>query len=78
MPNSISILQFKDFERKNLVNRRNFIFAFGLGVFFRQPSMAASIAEFEITKTEKEWREMRSDLEFHVMREEGTERAWCS
>jgi len=33
---------------------------------------------FEVTRTEAEWQEMLTDLEYHVMREEGTERAFTS
>ncbi|WP_047414302.1 peptide-methionine (R)-S-oxide reductase MsrB [Cellulophaga sp. Hel_I_12] len=33
---------------------------------------------FKIVKTEKEWREQLSDIEFYVLREEGTERAFSS
>ncbi|WP_128910631.1 peptide-methionine (R)-S-oxide reductase MsrB [Tropicibacter alexandrii] len=32
----------------------------------------------EVTRTEAEWRAMLTDLEFKVMREEGTERAFTS
>lgn len=33
---------------------------------------------FEVTRTESEWRAMLSDLEYRVMRNEGTERAFTS
>ncbi|WP_296765201.1 peptide-methionine (R)-S-oxide reductase MsrB [Sediminimonas sp.] len=33
---------------------------------------------FEFTRTEAEWKAMLTDLEYHVMREEGTERAFTS
>ena len=41
---------------------------------------AASAAEerFEISRSEAEWRAMLSDLEYEVMREEATERAYTS
>jgi peptide-methionine (R)-S-oxide reductase len=39
-------------------------------------TMAAQ--EFEVTRTEAEWRSMLSEAEYYVMREEGTERAGSS
>lgn len=33
---------------------------------------------FEVTRTDAEWRAMLSDLEYRVMRQEGTERAFTS
>lgn len=33
---------------------------------------------FEVTRTDEEWRAMLSDLEYNVMREEGTERSGTS
>ncbi|MDP5231562.1 MAG: peptide-methionine (R)-S-oxide reductase MsrB [Cellulophaga sp.] len=33
---------------------------------------------FKVVKTEKEWREQLTDIEFFVLREEGTERAFTS
>lgn len=35
-------------------------------------------AEFEVTRTDKEWRAMLSDLQYQVMRKEATERAGSS
>ncbi|TCO69212.1 peptide-methionine (R)-S-oxide reductase MsrB [Rhodovulum euryhalinum] len=40
------------------------------------PARAAD--SFEITRTEAEWRARLSDLEYRVMRQEGTERAFTS
>jgi peptide-methionine (R)-S-oxide reductase len=42
-----------------------------------RPVIAAE-GEFEVTRTEEEWRAMLSDVEYRVMREEGTERAFTS
>lgn len=39
---------------------------------------AVSEAQFEITRTEAEWRALLSDFEYQVMREEATERAYSS
>ncbi len=38
----------------------------------------AAAGSFEVSRTEAEWREMLSDIEFRVMREEATERAFSS
>ena len=38
----------------------------------------ATEGSFEVTRTEAEWRAMLSDLEYEVMRNEGTERAGSS
>ena len=38
----------------------------------------AASGNFEVTRTEAEWRAMLSDLQYKVMREEGTERAFSS
>ena len=35
-------------------------------------------AGFEVTRSEPEWRAMLSEIEYYVMREEGTERAGSS
>ncbi|HAR50623.1 MAG TPA: peptide-methionine (R)-S-oxide reductase, partial [Roseovarius nubinhibens] len=56
----------------------------GAGVMALVPLRAARAATtgteggFEITRSEAEWRAMLSDLEYAVMREEGTERAGSS
>ena len=42
------------------------------------PRAVAAAGEFEITRSDKEWRAMLSDLEYKVMRREGTERAGTS
>ena len=40
-------------------------------------ALAASVS-FEVTRSDAEWRAMLSDLQFKVMRKEGTERAFSS
>ena len=40
--------------------------------------MATSNSEFEITKTEEEWRKSLTQEQFHVLRKHGTERAHTS
>jgi peptide-methionine (R)-S-oxide reductase len=39
---------------------------------------SAAEGKFEVTRTDEEWRAMLSDLEYKVMRKEGTERAFTS
>ncbi|NCO85339.1 MAG: peptide-methionine (R)-S-oxide reductase MsrB [Rhodobacterales bacterium] len=65
------------------MNRRNVLTALAgtaaatlTAVFL--PARALRAGEFEITRTDAEWRAMLSDLEYQVMRHEATERAGTS
>ncbi len=60
------------------MNRRDFsILALGAALFGVRTARAAE-GDFEVTRTEAEWRDMLSDLEYRVMREDGTEPAYSS
>jgi len=48
------------------------------GAFLAGMPGYAATGSFEVTRTEAEWRAMLSDLEYRVMREEATERAFSS
>lgn len=57
------------------MNRRLFLTALGsIGL----GGAASSVAAFEVTRSDAEWRAMLNDLEYKVMRREGTERAFTS
>ncbi|QIE44068.1 peptide-methionine (R)-S-oxide reductase MsrB [Pseudohalocynthiibacter aestuariivivens] len=61
------------------MHRRHFItttLAAGAVTALARPSLGA--AEFEVTRTEAEWRARLSDAQYAVMREESTERAGSS
>jgi peptide-methionine (R)-S-oxide reductase len=64
------------------MDRRHFITAAlaagSATAFARFGGASASEGDFEVTRTEAEWRAMLTDLEYKVMREEGTERAGSS
>ena len=64
------------------MKRRDVILAGLAGsALLASPAFRGSAAEgeaFEVTRTEEEWRAMLSDLEYRVMREEATERAFSS
>ncbi len=72
------------------MNRRQFLLAgagaaammAGGGVLWRltQPgeAIAAPTGDFEVVKTEAEWRAILSDMQYRVLREEATERAFTS
>lgn len=58
-----------------MMNRRTF----SLTALAAATAPAALIAqEFEVTRTEAEWRAMLTDLQYRVMREEATERSGTS
>lgn len=60
------------------MHRREFLIgSSGLGTLLTVLPMQ-SLAGFEVTRTEAEWRAMLTELQYHVMREEGTERAGTS
>ncbi len=59
--------------------RRNFLLGSILGLVSAQTATAAKRSgSFEVTRTDEEWRALLSDLEYEVMRNEGTERAGTS
>ncbi|MFX0540621.1 peptide-methionine (R)-S-oxide reductase MsrB [Roseovarius sp. S4756] len=64
------------------MDRRHFITAAlaagSAAAFARFGGAAAPEGNFEITRTEAEWRAMLTELEYAVMREEATERAFTS
>ncbi|TCM77820.1 peptide-methionine (R)-S-oxide reductase MsrB [Rhodovulum steppense] len=57
------------------MNRRSILLG---GAAVALTSRAARASMFEITRSEAEWRAMLDDLEYRVMRQEGTERAFTS
>ncbi|SNR26696.1 peptide-methionine (R)-S-oxide reductase MsrB [Puniceibacterium sediminis] len=59
------------------MNRRLFLTTTAAALGLQNaPAMAAQ--DFEITRSTAEWKAMLSDLEYKVMRKEGTERAFTS
>ena len=58
------------------MNRRKF--ALTALATLAAPSALLAAENFEVTRTEEEWRAMLTDIEYRVMREEGTERAGSS
>ncbi|EAR52625.1 hypothetical protein OG2516_05938 [Oceanicola granulosus HTCC2516] len=63
------------------MKRRTFLLSGAMGAAtaaLAPRAFAAIEGDFEVTRTEAEWREMLTDLEYRVMREEGTEPAGSS
>lgn len=61
------------------MNRRDFLAGSALAsVGLWASARAAGSGNFEITRTEAEWKAMLSDMEYHVMRQHGTEQAGTS
>ncbi len=62
------------------MHRRSFVSAIlgaGAGLSLTAPAVASD-DEFEVTRTEAEWKAMLSDRQYQVMRREGTEPAYSS
>jgi len=67
----------KDWE----MNRRKFVKYYSmifLSSLFPKVVVSKEINVFEITKSKSEWKQILTDLEYKVMRKEGTERAYTS
>ena len=63
------------------MNRRKFVKNYSiifLSSFIPKVAVAEEIKAFEITKSKREWKQILTDLEYKVMRKEGTERAYTS
>ena len=60
------------------MKRRQFLGRAGAASMFAAAGAPAFAQSFEVTRSEAEWRAMLSDLEYRVMRREGTEPAGSS
>ena len=63
------------------MNRRKFVKNYSiifLSSFIPKVAVGEEIKDFEITKSKREWKQILTDLEYKVMRKEGTERAYTS
>ena len=68
------------------MNRRHFFF--GLGGLLVAPTVYLRVSAteegsnmktpYEVVRSDEEWRRLLTDMEFYVLREEGTERPWTS
>ena len=56
----------------------NFIIRYSTDRIFTKPMTSAKDKQFEVTKTEQEWRETLTPEQFYVLRKHGTERAGTS
>lgn len=62
-------------NRRKFVKNYSIIFLFS---FITKVAVGEEIKAFEITKSKREWKQILTDLEYKVMRKEGTERAYTS
>ena len=60
------------------MNRRRFTAGILAALGIAPAQRAAAKGDFEVTRSESEWKAMLSSLEYKVMRKEGTERAFSS
>ena len=60
------------------MNRRRFLGLSGAGAIAIGAGVPAMAAGFEVVRSDAEWRAMLTDLEYKVMRRDGTERAGSS
>ena len=63
------------------MNRRKFVKNYSiilLSFFIPKVAVGKEINVFEITKSKREWKQTLTDLDYKVMRKEGTERAYTS
>ncbi|VEA67635.1 Peptide methionine sulfoxide reductase MsrB [Serratia plymuthica] len=68
-----------------MINRRRFILvggglsaAFALGLVPGRAALAAPIAQFEVNYTDQQWHARLTAAQYHILREEGTERPYSS
>ena len=64
-----------EMNRRKFVKNYSFIF---LSSFIPKLAVGKEVKVFEITKSKREWKKILTDLEYKVMRKEGTERAYTS